>query len=260
MYGYIYKTTNTVNGKIYIGQRKSDVFLGTEYLGSGKYLKCAIKHYGEDAFTVDMIDSADTKERLDELEIFYIQQYNATDHQIGYNIALGAVGGDTYSNLSEEDKEVRNARQQATRRANNQKYVVIHRGDVDKRVVDYMLDEYLADGWELGRSEKFQAAITEGIRGTKQSDEWIKKRLDSTWNKSQEELELRRQKHSEAARIQMANTPKEERVQRARNANKFKGKKCTFVHRGAEVKFIILDELQDYLDLGFKRGMKDGNK
>ena len=38
MYGYIYKTTNLVNGKIYIGQKKSDVFLGDKYLGSGKKL------------------------------------------------------------------------------------------------------------------------------------------------------------------------------------------------------------------------------
>ena len=44
MYGYIYKTTNTVNNKIYIGQKKSEIFLKESYLGSGKYLKNAIKN------------------------------------------------------------------------------------------------------------------------------------------------------------------------------------------------------------------------
>lgn len=38
MYGYIYKTTNLINGKIYIGQKKSEKFLGINYLGSGKRL------------------------------------------------------------------------------------------------------------------------------------------------------------------------------------------------------------------------------
>lgn len=39
MYGYIYKTTNLINGKIYIGQHKANKFLGQSYLGSGKRFK-----------------------------------------------------------------------------------------------------------------------------------------------------------------------------------------------------------------------------
>lgn len=43
MIGYIYKTTNLINGKIYIGQKRSKKFLKERYLGSGKILKKAIK-------------------------------------------------------------------------------------------------------------------------------------------------------------------------------------------------------------------------
>lgn len=93
MYGYIYKTTNLINYKIYIGQKKSSIFLGDKYLGSGLYLNRAINKYGKEKFKVELITEADNKEELDNLEKYYINLYNSTDIEIGYNIANGAVGG-----------------------------------------------------------------------------------------------------------------------------------------------------------------------
>lgn len=45
MYGYIYETTNLINGKKYIGKRVKPKFDGN-YKGSGKVLKHAIEKYG----------------------------------------------------------------------------------------------------------------------------------------------------------------------------------------------------------------------
>ena len=45
MYGYIYKTTNLINGKIYIGQHKSEEY-DSSYYGSGKLIRRAIEKYG----------------------------------------------------------------------------------------------------------------------------------------------------------------------------------------------------------------------
>lgn len=45
MYGYIYQTTNLINGKVYIGQHMSESF-DANYYGSGKWLKRAIAKYG----------------------------------------------------------------------------------------------------------------------------------------------------------------------------------------------------------------------
>jgi len=50
MYGYIYKTTNIVNGRQYIGQHMSELF-DENYKGSGKALLEAINKYGWDNFT-----------------------------------------------------------------------------------------------------------------------------------------------------------------------------------------------------------------
>ena len=97
MYGYIYKTTNLINGKIYIGQKKSSVFLEEKYLGSGKHLKRAVLLYGKENFKVEMLDTSETKKELDDKEIYWISYYNATDNTIGYNISNG---GNDYRSMS----------------------------------------------------------------------------------------------------------------------------------------------------------------
>lgn len=88
-YGYIYKTTNLINGKIYIGQHKSSKF-NVNYMGSGMLIKSAIKKYGKENFKVEMIDdSANNSDELNNLEIYYIQKYNSRDPMVGYNLHYG---------------------------------------------------------------------------------------------------------------------------------------------------------------------------
>ena len=256
MYGYIYKTTNLVTNKIYIGQKKSTVFLGKKYLGSGKYLWCAINKYGIENFDVELIDIADSKCDLDELEKFYISKYDANNPIVGYNIASRAVGGDTYSNLTEYDKNIRNKKLSAALKASYVKKVCIHKGDVDLKVNESDLEKYISQGWNKGRSKKFQYNLNQGHIGIKQSDEWIKHRIDGIWkNRTEEEILVTKQRHSEATKIQMRNTPKEERVKRARNANKFKGRSCVWVHKGNKSSFIYKSELQKYINSGYSEGM-----
>jgi group I intron endonuclease len=85
----VYKTTNLINGKIYVGQdSKND----KNYLGSGVILLKAIKKYGITAFKKEIIDVAETKEELNTKEIFWINEYNSRDKNIGYNITAGGDG------------------------------------------------------------------------------------------------------------------------------------------------------------------------
>lgn len=52
MYGFIYITTNHINGKQYIGQRKYDKKeKWKNYLGSGIILTRAIEKYGKENFS-----------------------------------------------------------------------------------------------------------------------------------------------------------------------------------------------------------------
>ena len=87
----IYKTTNLVNNKIYIGQDKNN---NPNYLGSGKKLKRAIKKYGKNNFLKEVIEICDNEEILNDREVFWILNYESTNRQIGYNISNGGKEGD----------------------------------------------------------------------------------------------------------------------------------------------------------------------
>ena len=106
MYGYVYKTTNLINGKIYIGQHKSESF-DENYYGSGRYLRNAVNKYGIDKFSVEIIDVAQDKSALNLLEKKWIRFYRKRGCAM-YNIANGGEGGDVFSGLSDEDKRRRN--------------------------------------------------------------------------------------------------------------------------------------------------------
>lgn len=92
-YGYIYKTTNNINGKVYIGQKKSSTYLQEKYLGSGKLIKKAINKYGRDNFSNELLCWCISQNELNLYEKYYINLYNSTNKSIGYNIADGAQGG-----------------------------------------------------------------------------------------------------------------------------------------------------------------------
>lgn len=93
MYGYIYKNTCLVNGKIYIGLHKSlNEGLDENYWGSGPWFTNALKKYGEECWKREIIDTADSLEELSKKEIYWISIYypnGVPDTNIGYNQDYG---------------------------------------------------------------------------------------------------------------------------------------------------------------------------
>lgn len=88
MYGYVYKTTNLLNNKIYIGQHKSKVF-DPKYYGSGSWFSSVFKKYGKENFICEIIEECETLEILNEREIYWIEYFQSRNPSIGYNIAKG---------------------------------------------------------------------------------------------------------------------------------------------------------------------------
>lgn len=86
----IYKTTNLINGKIYIGQ---DTKNNPKYLGSGKILKHAMKKYGKDKFIKEIIETCENIDKLNEREKYWITELNSTNKEIGYNVTFGGQSG-----------------------------------------------------------------------------------------------------------------------------------------------------------------------
>lgn len=88
MYGYIYKTTNNINNKIYIGQHKSTLFK-TTYKGSGSLIRRAFETYGKENFTVTLLEWCEDSSLADQRERYWIEYFKSTDPNIGYNLSKG---------------------------------------------------------------------------------------------------------------------------------------------------------------------------
>ena len=104
-YNYIYKITNNINGKLYIGKHSTDK-LNDGYIGSGIRLHQAYNKYGIENFTKEYLAFCDTDDKLNWLERFYIKKYNTYNNEGGYNLTEGGNGSPMKGkNLSEETKQ-----------------------------------------------------------------------------------------------------------------------------------------------------------
>ena len=102
MVGIIYKTTNLLNGKIYIGSDTKNHGIGDpEYLGSGSLIIKAVVKYGRNNFIKETIHECRTLNELKELESYYIKKHDSNNRKVGYNISDGYWGGNTLSNHPE---------------------------------------------------------------------------------------------------------------------------------------------------------------
>ena len=88
----IYRWTNTVNGKVYIGQSQ-DVYVRFNDYKKGKFnthMKNAIQQYGIESFSIDVLERDVPLEKLDEREQFWMDFYQSYNPQFGYNICCEA--------------------------------------------------------------------------------------------------------------------------------------------------------------------------
>ena len=100
----IYRISNSINDKVYIGQTiKSllDRFKFHTYKSSHCLkLYNSIKKHGEEKFRIELIASCDDQLTADWLEIFWIKTHNSVES--GYNISHGGAGGMTGRKHTEE--------------------------------------------------------------------------------------------------------------------------------------------------------------
>lgn len=99
---YIYKITNKINGKIYIGKTSKTIqerFESHCKMSRKKDKRCSLIHFsmiknGIDNFSVIQLCNCKTDEQANKMEIFFIKQYNTMDKSIGYNVSPGGDGCD----------------------------------------------------------------------------------------------------------------------------------------------------------------------
>lgn len=100
MFYTIYKTTNKIDGKIYIGKHKTND-LDDGYIGSGKYLKHAIEKYGIENFKKEILFQFDNEDETNAKEAELVTE-EFVKEDTNYNLCPGGNGGFGYINSNEE--------------------------------------------------------------------------------------------------------------------------------------------------------------
>lgn len=101
-YNIIYKTTNLINNKYYIGAHSTNK-LSDKYLGSGIIINKAIKKYGYKNFKFEILEYCNNKEEMFLRESEIVNQ-SVLDDKLCYNIKVGG----NYSSGTKGRIEVRN--------------------------------------------------------------------------------------------------------------------------------------------------------
>ena len=92
MYYTIYKITNTINGKYYIGKHQTKN-LEDGYMGSGRLIKAAIKKYGVENFIKEILHVFDNEQEMNQKEKELVVL-----SEMSYNLCEGGKGGFGYIN------------------------------------------------------------------------------------------------------------------------------------------------------------------
>ena len=182
----IYRITNNINGKTYIGQHKyvdDDSPMGN-YTGSGKLLRRAYKKYGRENFSIEVLyKRIQYQETADSMEIWMIEKERKSNSNGCYNICKG--GSTQRSFLPEYMAEI--AKKSAeTQRRNNSK---LSKEERSERFGNFAGHKH---------SEEALEKISSALERKWQNEEYRKKRTESLkrfyenggqiWNKGKTDI------------------------------------------------------------------------
>ena len=128
MYYTIYKITNKLNNKFYIGKHKTND-LDDGYMGSGTLLQRAYQKYGTDNFTKEIIllCESETEMNLKEKELVVV------DPRISYNLTGGGYGNWNHINKNNDRyKKDKSKGRKAADAVMDEKYGEHWRSDIGK--------------------------------------------------------------------------------------------------------------------------------
>lgn len=162
---YIYKTTNLINGKIYVGKSSKSISESTSYYGSGIIFFKALKKYGKENFKKEIIEELESIEEMNNREKYWIETLNAQDSSIGYNLANGGDGGDTSSFIDYSNPEYKKKLSDAQSGEKNSQYGKKH---TKKELINRKFIKYGKDNHMTGRkqSDEFKKRVSEANKGS----------------------------------------------------------------------------------------------
>jgi group I intron endonuclease len=179
----IYKITNKLNGKIYIGKSVNN---NSDYFGSGVSITQALKKYGKDFFEKEILECCNSIEELNEQEKFWIKKHNSTNKNLGYNVSEGGDGGNTRQGFSKSEiDDYKNKMSYSM--LNSEKYLEFVKKIKGKKRPEHSkkLKQLYESGkmrpWNKGikTSDETKLKISEKNKGKKLSDDAKKKISES---------------------------------------------------------------------------------
>ncbi len=229
MYGYVYKTTDLRNNKIYIGQHKSEQY-DDKYYGSGIIITSLIKKYGTQNFKNEILCECASAEELNDKEIEFIAQYDARNPEIGYNIATGGAFGDSGYHLGMLGKTQTDKQKACASKACSYKR--------DKKFCERMAQQTTA----LWEDDKYRELMSKKRKGK------------IPWNKGMTIDEETKEKISKSVSKSLKDKYEamtdEEKLARGKAISAGKKGKVA-VTDGNKTYFVSSDEVDDYIHKGY---------
>ena len=179
-YSGIYIITNTINDKVYVGQAQ-DLYIRTKHHISDErnpLLKKAFKKYGLDKFTINVLEKCEI-EKLDDREQYWMDYYEVTNRDKGYNIC--PIAGSTRG-VKKSQEERKQMSERASQRIGdlNPFYGKEHSEETKEKIRKRKLNQKVSEETKLklsqahtGKkfSEERKMAISKGLKGKKRTKE-----------------------------------------------------------------------------------------
>lgn len=194
----IYKLTNQINGKIYIGKHVTEN-INDGYFGSGYYLSRSVKKYGKENFKKEILFVFDNEEDMNakEKELVNLEFVLRTDT---YNLVLGGNGGqivliEGHPKFEETKSKIKKSKNGIRWWTNGTDTVFTKDKPGEEWVIGRGID-YAKRKWDNGRHEKRDSLVksggyrwwNNGVKNLRSAEcpgpEWKQGRLKSSISRS----------------------------------------------------------------------------
>lgn len=183
----IYKVTNTINQKIYVGVHRT-TNVDDDYLGSGKRIKAAIVKYGKDVFRKEILHIFNSKEEAYDREQEIVNE-NFIKNEKTYNLIPGGLGGFERINESVKPNHFKGKKhsEESRRKMSETQRIVQNRPEERERnrrnqIIAQNRPDRKAAKSKLMRELYTDSAIREKHRGACNTPEWKAAHSDRMFN------------------------------------------------------------------------------
>lgn len=264
MYGYIYLTTNHVNGKRYIGRKTATKWVPT-YLGSGTYLLKALAKYGKDNFTNIILQECNSLFDLVHFEMYYIKKFNAVKSDMFYNTSNGGFfedflpGAENIMHICLEARRKNSEAHRGKRMSDDfrEKQRLLHIGKPSGMKGKHHSNETKQVLSERSKSRKHTKEECQKMSDHHKASKFLTNGLEQHWFYGDDiEKMLSEGWYEGICKPRKPKTITDKQV-KANEAHGKRMKNTVWVHKGCkklQIQRIMLDE---YIQNGYSLGMKD---